>query len=328
MRTFTVSYEELVSIDNLLEAWQEFVKGKRNRKDVQLFERYLMQNLFTLHESLASMAYKHSHYTAFTVSDPKTRHIHKATVTDRVLHRAIYRKLYPFFDPMFISDAYSCRLNKGSHRALSRFTFQARQVSYNYRKTAWVLKCDIKKFFASIDQGILLDLIDPYVQDERITLLLAEIVHSFSSDDSPGIGLPLGNLTSQLFSNIYMNDFDRFVKHSLRVKKYIRYADDFVFLSASRASLENLVPSITQFLQNNLRLRLHPKKIELKTVASGMDYLGWVHFPHHRVLRTVTKHRMLVSLRHSVSAGRLASYKGLLKHGNAFTLSSSINHNP
>ena len=316
---FEHSYDEMISMENLLEAWQEFVKGKRSRTDVQEFEQDLMHNLFSLYERLKTETYHHAAYVAFTVSDPKTRRIHKASVADRVLHRALYRKLYPFFDRTFIADSFSCRIGKGTHKALDRFGRMARRVSKNHRRTVWVLKGDIRKFFASVDQRILLETLDRRITDKRIVRLLWIILGSFSSGTS-GIGLPLGNLTSQLFANAYMDALDQFVKHRLHARHYIRYADDFVIFSDERRYLERLLPMVDDFLRCALGLRLHPKKVEIRTVASGVDFLGWVHFFDHRVLRTATKRRMLKVIGGGTSSASLASYIGLLKHGNTITL--------
>src|SRR3989344_4968591 len=139
-RQFTHTYNDIISLENLLEAWREFLNGKRGRKDVQVFERDLMGNIISLHEELAQRTYTHSAYHAFNISDPKPRNIHKASVRDRLLHRALYRVLYPFFDRAFISDSYSCRRGKGTHKAISRFRFFGRRTSKNHTKTAWVLK--------------------------------------------------------------------------------------------------------------------------------------------------------------------------------------------
>lgn len=317
------TFEELISIENLLEAWQEFIVGKRSRRDVQEFECDLMANLFDLHRDLASTAYHHGQYEAFKVSDPKPRNIHKATVRDRVLHRAAYRKLYPFFDRLFIADSYSCRVGKGTHKALDRFRAFAQVVSKNRTRTGWVLKCDIRKFFASIDQATLVCLLSKRVEDDRSIQLLRQIIGSFDSGKS-GVGLPLGNLTSQLFANVYLHELDSFAKHFLTAKHYIRYADDFVFLSHDRKYLEALLPIIEQFLRERLRLEMHPDKVFMKTVASGVDFLGWVHFPDHRVLRTATRRRMTKAVCAGTSEKTLASYRGMLGHGNARKLAASI----
>src|ERR1700687_4678103 len=227
-----VKYEEIISLENLFAAWQEFLPGKRQKKDVRQFGSRLTDNILQLHADLANFSYAHGGYRAFNISDPKPRNIHKAAVRDRVLHHAIYRKLYPFFDKTFIADSYSCRLNKGTHKALNRFAIFGRQSSRNHTKTVWLLKCDIRKFFASVDHAVLLDILASYIGDFEIMLLLQEIIDSFSA--SPGKGLPLGNLTSQLFCNVYMNELDQFVKHKLKAKHYIRYADDFVFFSRNK----------------------------------------------------------------------------------------------
>lgn len=140
-------------------AWREFRRGKRKKFDVQIFERNLEDNLFVLHLELKNQIYRHGDYTAFYISDPKLRKIHKASVRDRVLHHAIYRVLYSVFDKTFIFDSYSCRLKKGTHKAVDRLELFTRKVSKNYSDKCFVLKCDIRKFFASVDQGVLIDLI-------------------------------------------------------------------------------------------------------------------------------------------------------------------------
>ena len=303
-------------------AWKEFITGKKKRKDVQEFERYLMSNLISLHDNFANKIYAHSAYEAFNISDPKPRHIHKAKVRDRLLHHAIYRILYPFFDRTFISDSFSCRLNKGTHRALNRFKIFAQKVSRNHRKTCWVLKCDIRKFFENIDHEILLTILKGYIPDKNIVWLLEKVIRSFLS--APGRGLPLGNLTSQLFVNIYMNEFDQFIKHNLKAKYYIRYADDFVVLSNDKAWLEELLPKIADFLSEKLKLEIHPDKVFIKTLASGVDFLGWVHFPDFRVLRTTTKRRMFKRIKENTKPETINSYLGLLKHGNTFKLRNMV----
>ena len=309
-------------MENLLQAWKEFIKGKRKKRDVQEFQLNLMDNIFHLHSDLANHTYKHGGYQAFNICDPKPRNIHKARVRDRLLHHTVYRILYPFFDRIFIADSFSCRNNKGTHKSLNRFRSFAYLVSRNNTKTCWVLKCDIRKFFASIDQEVLLSILKKHIPDQKIIWLLEKIIGSFSI--KPGVGLPLGNLTSQLFVNIYMNEFDQFMKHGMKAKHYIRYADDFVILSENRACLEKIILSINIFLNNSLKLELHPGKISIKTLNSGVDFLGWVNFPDHRTLRTTTKRRMLKKLAAMENFAVLNSYFGLLKHGSASKLKSKV----
>lgn len=308
-------------MENILAAWREFVVGKRMKQDVLEFQVHLMDNILELHEDLKKNQYKHSSYTAFKISDPKPRDIHKATVRDRLMHHVLYRKLYPFFDRTWIADSFSCRNDKGTHRAMNRFKKFAGKVSKNNTRTCWVLKCDIRKFFASIDQEILLKIIVKYIKDERIVAVIREIIQSFQST-GPSIGLPLGNLTSQLLVNVYMNEFDQFTKHKLKAKYYIRYADDFVFLSENKGFLEKILLLVKDFLNQKLNLSLHPDKVYIKTFSSSVDFLGWVHFPDHRVLRAASKKRMIRNLAENRSDPRVISYKGLLSHGNAKKLST------
>ena len=321
-KLFSVTFEEVVSMENLCEAWQEFIRGKRKKKDVQEFMLRLGDEIADLHADLVSGQYTHGQYMYFRINDPKPRDIHKAKVRDRLLHHAIHRKLYPFFAPIFISDSFSCQAGRGMHRAIVRFENFARKTSRNNTRTCWVLKCDIRKFFASIDHGILMEILKGRVTDPRLLGLLERIVESFEA--KPGKGIPLGNLTSQLFANIYMNEFDQFVKHDMRVRSYCRYADDFAFLSDDRMELLKYLPIIAAFLSGPLALNLHPDKVFIKTLASGVDFLGWVHFPHHRVPRTKTKTRMNKRLDHSLNEQSVQSYLGLLSHGNAYGLSRKL----
>jgi len=327
---FIHKYNDIISVENLLLAWQEFLKGKKSRKDVQEFQLHLMKNIFELHLDLKNKNYKHSKYQKFNVSDPKPREINKAKVRDRLLHHAIYQKLYPYFDNKFIFDSYSCRNGKGTHKAINQFKKFAGKVSKNHTKTCWVLKCDIKKFFANINHQVLKDILFKNIKDKDIFNLIVIIIDSFETKKGCGFGLPLGNLTSQLLVNIYMNEFDQFVKHKLKVKYYIRYADDFVFLSQDKNELEKLIPHIEKFLDKRLKLRIHPNKIYIKTYASGVDFLGWVNFNDHRVLRDKTKKRIFNNLEKQikrcsgVNENSKQSYLGLVSHGNTYKISGEI----
>ena len=342
MRRFIHTYNIIISVVNLFLSWQEFSRDKKKRKFVILFSMNLMDNIFDLHSDLKNKTYKHNEYQAFKINDPKPRDIHKASVKDRLCHHAIYRILYPYFDKKFIYDSYSCRLGKGTHRAIYRFESFIRKVSKNGTQPCWVLKGDIKKFFANIDHQILKNILAKYIQDQDILYLLGNVINSFSSKAhiSHGVyvphqhispivemchGLPLGNLTSQLLVNIYMNEFDQFVKRELKIEYYIRYADDFVVLSQDKEYLENVLEQMKKFLGNHLKLTMHPDKVFIKTIYSGIDFLGWVHFAKHRVLRTSTKRRMF---RRIEEVGKkmetIQSYLGMLSHGNAKKLQNKI----
>lgn len=320
-------FHDIISIDNLLSAWREFLSGKRNRKDVAKFSLHFTDNILYLHRELSEKTYRHGPYRMFRINDPKPREIHKASVKDRLVHHAIYRVLYPYFDRLFIFDSFSCRRRKGVHHALNRFRQYGRQLSRNHTRTAWVLKCDIRKFFASIDHEILNSLLKRHLNDGETLWLLNEVINSFDTTNRPGVGLPLGNLTSQLLVNIYMNELDQFLKRQLRVQYCARYADDFVILHQNKKYLEKLLPKISSFLDSQLKLSLHPNKVSIQTMASGVDFLGWVHFPNHRVLRTATKRRVLKKIHKNPSKETLASYQGLLSHGNAHKLSRILRRN-
>ncbi|MEK7635003.1 MAG: reverse transcriptase/maturase family protein [Patescibacteria group bacterium] len=317
-------YNDTISVENLLHSWQEFLCGKKKRKDVAEFLLNFSDNIFDLRQELKNKTYKHGGYHAFKINDPKPRSIHKASVRDRLLHHVIYNALYPYFDRKFIFDSYSCRFGKGTHKAINRFREFGRKVSTNHTKTCWVLKCDIRKFFASINHNLLKDILDKNIKDPDIFWLLNQVIDSFNTENKVDVGLPLGNLTSQIFVNIYMDKFDQFMKREIKAKYYIRYADDFVILSENKNYLLKLIPKIASFLEEKLKLELHPNKLFVKTLSSGIDFLGWVHFPKYRVLRTSTKNRMFRRLAGEFKKETGASYSGLLSHGNGFKLGERI----
>ncbi len=319
IKIFIHKYDNIISIENLLNAWQNFKRNKKNKKDVQVFERDLMKNILELFNDLKNKTYKHSSYTHFKINDPKPRDIHKAEVRDRLVHHLLYEFLYPFFNNTFISDSYSCRLDKGTHKGLHKFRSYTLKVSKNKTKACFVLKCDIKKFFANINHDILKEILINKIKDKDLLNLISNIIDSFPE------GLPLGNLTSQLLVNIYMNEFDQYMKHKLKVKYYIRYADDFVILNNDRLYLENLIIEIDKFLKEKLKLELHPKKVSIESVYSGVDFLGWIDFSSHRVLRNTTKRRMFKKLENNNSRKEsIASYLGMLKVGQGFKLEQKI----
>lgn len=318
------SYNDIISIKNLCEAWREFIRGKKCKKDVAEFSLNLSRNIFDLHEELKNKTYRHGGYEVFTISDPKPRIIHKATVGDRLLHHAIYRVLYPYFDKNFIHDSYSSRNAKGTHRALNRFKRFTQKVSHSDSRACWVLKCDVRKFFASIDQRVLLGIVEKHISDPDTIRLIRNVVESFSSG-VPGRGLPLGNLTSQLLANVYMNELDQYVKHLLKQKYYVRYADDFLVLRHKREALAVASLEMRKFLDARLKLKLHPDKIFIQTIHSGVDFLGWVNFYDHRILRTSTKKRMFHRLAATAfNPDVLQSYLGLISHGNSHGLKNEI----
>lgn len=322
-------YGDLIAPENLFRAWEEFRKGKTSRVDVQVFEWKLEENVFGLHRDLSEGTYRHGGYEAFTICDPKQRLIHKATVRDRVVHHAVFATLNPVFEPTFIAHSFSCRVGKGTHKGVDVLRGMLRAVSRNHTRPCFALKCDIRQFFASVDHAVLSEILSRKIQDELMMELVREIVGSFASTGSTLFerkGVPIGNLTSQLFANVYMNEFDQFVKHSLRVKHFVRYTDDFVIVSDDEHHLQSLLPSVQQFLSKQLRLNLHPHKVTIRKFAHGVDFLGYVLLPQHRAIRITMKRRMLRKLDDRLSAvakglmpkekleQSLQSYLGVLSH--------------
>jgi RNA-directed DNA polymerase len=332
-------FDKIVQSETLFMAWKKFREGKGSKIDVLTFESEVEHHIFTLSRELKERRYRHSGYSSFFISDPKLRHIHKAIVRDRVLHHAITSVLTPVFEPTFISNSFSCRVGKGSHKGIDALRNMLRKESKNNTKACYVLKCDVRKFFDSIDHDILLSILKTKIDDADTMELLENIVESY-----PGgavnlfnrKGVPIGNLTSQLFANIYMNEFDQFMKHKLKVKHYARYTDDFVIVSRDKEYLEKLLTPIKDFLRDTLALELHPNKVEILPYRGGVDFLGHVIFPTHTLIRKRTKKRIIRKFEGKMKEYRqekiskekvsatLSSYLGVLSHANAFKLSTRL----
>ena len=312
----------------MLLAWGEFADGKQKRADVRQFNRALLHNILNLQNDLSNFAYNHSGYEVFTVSDPKPRVIHKASVRDRLLHQAIYRVLYPAFDATFINDSYSCREEKGTHKAFKQLRRYARKVSKNYTRSCFAVQMDIRKFFDNIDHQILMALLQKRIADQNLLSLLGQVISSF--EHSPGKGMPLGNLTSQLFANIYMDPLDKFVKHKLKARYYLRYADDFLILDSSADELVGYFVEIWRFLEEELKLNLHPNKIGLRKLGQGIDYVGYVARRRYTIPRRKTAERMLRNISRVGDPGKvlavLNSYLGYLGHVKAKRIEDELRH--
>ncbi|OHA26138.1 MAG: hypothetical protein A3C06_03940 [Candidatus Taylorbacteria bacterium RIFCSPHIGHO2_02_FULL_46_13] len=179
MRIYRNIFDNIISLENLFSAWDEFKKGKWARPDVEVFERDLEPNLFTLHRELRNGTYRHGPYTGFFITDPKRRHVHKATVRDRVLHHAVFSVLNPIFEPTFIQNSFSCRIGKGNHKGVDVVSSMLRKESGNDRVACYVLKCDIWKFFDSIDHEVLISILSKRIQDEKTLQLLKELIKSY-----------------------------------------------------------------------------------------------------------------------------------------------------
>jgi retron-type reverse transcriptase len=335
MKIYKNLFDEIVSTENLFLAWDKFKNGKRNKKDVQLFEWNLEENIFRLNRDLKNKLYKHGAYHSFNIKDPKPRNIHKAQVRDRILHHAIFRILNLIFEPGFISASFSCREGYGTHKGVQYLQNTLRKATQNGRVSCFALKCDIKKFFDTIDHDILLSILKKKIKDDKTIWLLKHTISSFSSNHSLlGIekGVPIGNLTSQLFANIYMDELDQFIKQELKVKYYLRYTDDFLIISEDKTYLEKILPPIVSFLQDELRLKIHDEKTKIQKTSQGVDFLGYVVFNKYKLVRTKTKRRIMKKFSVKIEQYQngiiskksliqsLQSYIGFLDHSESFQI--------
>lgn len=297
MKTYKHLYDSITSFDNLLLAAKNACKGKRYQPKVSRFHLFLEQELFGLQRELREKSYRPGPYKTFTIHDPKERLISAAPYRDRVVHHALCNLIEPLFDRTFVHDTYANRKGKGTHRAILRYQEFARRYAY-------VLKCDIRKFFPSLDHAILkeeirwkiacpdtlwlIDLIIDHSNPQEPHAVYFPGDHLFTPVSRPK-GLPIGNLTSQIWGNVYLNRFDHFVKEELRVKGYIRYVDDFVLFSDSKEELKAWRAAITHRLAH-LRLIPHPNKTHIHRVGRGVPFLGFRVFPQYKyVLKEKSK---------------------------------------
>ena len=328
-------FDDICSYDHLAEAFLRAKRGKRKKPYVKEFAKDFPERIQLLSDELKYGLYRPEHLKTFVITDPKTRVISKSAFRDRVVHHAIHRIIEPLFERVFIHDSYANRKNKGVHKALNRFRVFVRRVSKNNTAPCFVLKCDIRKYFDTVDHALLIAIIARRIQDERLLSLIRIILQNHERN-GPGKGMPLGNLTSQFFANVYLNELDQFVKHELKIKEYIRYVDDFVIVGTSTAQLERYRAVIEEFLEQKLTLRLHLQKSRIYELTRGVDFVGYRVFPNHTLLRKrnikriIRKAANIQSLLHSgeldfeEAQRKLAGWFGYAKHANTAYLQSGI----
>lgn len=274
-------YEQIYSFKNLYIAFLRASKGRKKKRDIIIFTKNLETNLLKLQNELIKETYKPKPLNTFIIRDPKTRKISKSNFRDRIIHHALYRVIAPYFEKQFIYDSYANQKEKGTQKALERFDYFKRKASKNNSKEIYILKADIKRYFETVDHKFLLEIISTNIKDKKTINLINKIV---SNHNSLGIGMPLGNLTSQFFANVYLNKLDQFVKHDLKVKYYIRYVDDFVIININKNRLNKIKNQIQEFLRENLNLELHPKKTKIILIHQGVQFLGLRIFIYHKLL--------------------------------------------
>ncbi|MCC7162292.1 MAG: RNA-dependent DNA polymerase [Anaerolineae bacterium] len=293
MKTFKHLYPQITAFENLYRAFRGAARGKRSHPDVAAFEYDLEQNLVRLQMELQAQSYRPGAYHNFQIQDPKPRLISAAPFRDRVVHHALCQIIEPIFERRFISDSYACRKRKGTHAAVNR----AQQFARRYR---YVLKCDIEHFFPRIDHAILRAEIARRIADgdamNMVDLILAsgQSVHRdeppvwFEGDDLFAAlrprGLPIGNLTSQFWANVYLNPLDQFIKRELKCHGYVRYVDDFLLFSDDKATLHEWRARVIAFAAA-LRQRLHENESVVFPTRTGIPFLGWRVYPDHRRLK-------------------------------------------
>lgn len=339
MKTYKNLFSQIISFENLLNAFYEAARGKREKIYVIDFSYALEENLLKLQTQLQSHSYKPGDYSTFQIYHPKPRKISAAPFRDRVVHHALINIIGPLLEKSFIDDSYANRVDKGTHRAIRRYQQFLRKFDY-------VLKCDIKKYFPSIDHEILKALIRKKIAD-RQTLWLIDVIIDGSNEQEfvleffPGDhlltpierrrGLPIGNLTSQFFANYYLNPLDHYIKETLRCPAYFRYVDDFVLFSNSRRRLQEWYFEIGTFL-NQYRLRLNPIRRQLYPSDIGNRVLGQIIYQHCRRLSGKNVQRFKKRLRHWSNhppdnlKQRVASWMGHAKQADTNALLRSLEH--
>ena len=276
-------WKELCSSQNLELAYKKARKYKTLRPCVLEFEENLSENLDTLRVELLFHSYKPKPLKTFILRDPKTRKISKSDFRDRVIHHALCNIIEPFFEKMFIHDSYANRKGKGTLKAIHRFEYFRKRLSQNNTSQVFILKSDIRHYFDEVDHSILLKIIGKKVNDPKVLWLIRRVLSNYST--SEGKGMPLGNLTSQFFANVYLNELDQFVKHRITAKNYVRYVDDFVILHNSEQQLTEWKGKIAGFLREKLLLDLHPEKTRIISSGHGVDFLGLKIFSFHKIMK-------------------------------------------
>jgi RNA-directed DNA polymerase len=265
-------FEQISSFENLIRAIRRAARGKKAKASVASCWIDMEKEAIALQEELMSGAYRPGPYHQFKVFEPKERNICSSAFRDRVVHHAICGVLEPYFERRLIHDSYACRTGKGSHRAIRRcqdFT----------RKYRYFLKCDISKYFDSVDHEVLKSLLRRFFKDSRLLALLDQIVHHSVPGATPGKGLPIGNLTSQHFANLYLGELDHWAKERLHVPGYLRYMDDFILFHDSKVKLQLALEQIISFIEVRLKLQLKEKVTTLAPVSQGVPFLGFRIFP-------------------------------------------------
>lgn len=327
-------YDKKLTFDKLLEAHKRAKKNKTYKKDVINYELNLENNIINLLRSLQKQNYHLGNYYKFKIYEPKERIIQALPYKDRIVHQWYVEEfIKPYIVPKFITTTFACLTNKGTHKAVEEVQKQMRLFKRNYGDF-WILKCDIKKFFYSINPMILYEIMKKYISDQKLLNLTKLLIFNEAEDDSV-LGIPIGNYTSQFFANIYLNELDQYIKRVLKIKYYTRYMDDFILLLETKERCKTIKKSIEIFLQNNLKLELNNKS-RYYPYKMGVNFCGYRIFTTHRLLRTSSKKKIKKSIKKwnyqyskntlnvSHSLQSLTSWIGHSSHCNSYNLQKKL----
>ena len=347
IRRHTDLYPQIYDFENLFTAYRQARLSKRYRREVLEFTRNLEENLITIQNELMWRTYQVGRYREFFVHEPKKRLIMALPFRDRVVQWAIYRVLNPILERRYIMDSYACRVGYGTHRAADRLQCWLRYLARRHPRM-YALKLDISKYFYRVDHDILLKILGRIIKDRDLMWLLETIVraegakfglvlgdHFFERGRIEDIGMPIGNLTSQMIANLYLNELDQYAKHTLKARHYIRYMDDAVILHPDKRYLWTLKDEIQGFVETQLRLVLN-NKTTVQATNQGVDFCGYRIWPTHRLLRKIAAKKMRRRLRYLQRAyargevsletthASVQSYMGLLKHCDSYNLRQKL----
>lgn len=351
--------EKGISLEKLVTAYLDCRRRKRNTETALEFEFALEENLVKLYDDLISDNYEISESICFIVLYPKPREVWAACFRDRVVHHLIYNEISKRFYNRFIKDTYSCIPERGTTNAVKTLKRYVRAVTNDYTETAYYLKADLKNFFVSIDKNILYEEIKKLVPEDWLLKLIKQVIFHdcktkveiksskwkfdllpkykslwYTPEDK---GLPIGNLTSQFFSNVYLNVLDQYVKHHWKCKYYCRYVDDFIILDKDPQKLNEIHKDLTRFLKERLALDLHQNKKSVNKIERGIDFVGFVAKPYRTILRQKTLKRIFKMIREQKKnplwytpeelqkfAASINSYLGILRNTNGYRLRQII----
>ncbi len=327
-------YSKIYDFENICIAHKKACKCKRYNDEVLEFGSKLEENIINIQNHLMWKSYECGEYRKFKVYEPKERLVMALPFKDRVVQHALNNIIEPIFDKSFIYHSYACRRGKGVHQASQQLTEWLYNMNLSHGENIYFIKADISKYFINIDHEILKKIIRKKIKCED-TLHLIETIINHNGTEGELKGIPVGNLTSQLFANVYLNELDKFVKETLKIKYYMRYMDDFLIFSSNKEELREILALTTGFLQTNLKLTLNPKTGIFKA-KNGVDFVGYRHWYTHKKMRKANLKRIRNKIKKynkMYSNGEIdfekvnrsvQSWLGHIKHANTYNIRKKI----